>query len=88
MAGIPPARISEITAELARRGEYVTMGRIVGHLDDAALAAALKVLNDDDLVRTLTMMEERPDVARLVRLSDRPRVERLASLPGSPISAP
>jgi hypothetical protein len=88
VAGIPPARISEITAELARRGEYVTMGRFVGHLDDAALASALNVLNDDDLVRTLVMMEERPDVGRLVRLTDRKRVDRLASLPGSPIPAP
>jgi hypothetical protein len=88
VAGIPPERISEITAELARRGEYVTMGRFVGHLNDVALASALKVLNDDDLVRTLALMEERPDLARLVRLTDRKRADRLASLPGSPISAP
>jgi hypothetical protein len=88
IAGIPPRRISEITAELARRGEYVAMGRFVGHLDDAALASALKVLDDEDLVRTLVVMEERPDVARLVRLTDRERVDRLAALRGSPIPVP
>lgn len=88
VAGIPPARISEITAELARRGEYVTMGRFVGHLDDAALAAALRILDDQDLVQTLVVMEERPDVDRLVRLTNRRRVARLAALPGSPIPAP
>lgn len=88
IAAIPPERISEITAELARRGEYVAMGRFVGHLDDTALASALKVLNDQDLVRTLVVMEERLDVARLTRLTDRRRVTRLATLPGSPIPAP
>lgn len=87
IAGIPPHRISEITSELARRGEYVTMGRFVGHLNDAALTSALNVLGDEDLVRTLVVMEERPDVARLVRLTDRERVNRLAALPDSPIPA-
>jgi hypothetical protein len=88
VAGIPPAQISEITAELARRGEYVTMGRFVGHLDDAALASALKVLGDDELLQTLVVMEERPDLERLARLTDRERVDRLASLPDSPIPRP
>jgi hypothetical protein len=85
VGGIPPQRIAEITGELARRREYVTMGRFVGHLDDAALGAALDALDDEDLLHTLLVMEDRPDVDRLLRVTDRGRVERLAALPGSPL---
>lgn len=88
VAGIPPNRIYEITLELAGRREYVTMGRFVGHLDDAALGSALRALGDEDLLRTLLVMEDRPDLERLARLTDRERVSRLAALPGSPIAAP
>jgi hypothetical protein len=88
VAGIPAKRISQITAELARRGEYVTMGRFVGHLNDASLAAALEVLDDEELLQTLLVMEDRPDPERLVRVTDRQRVERLAALPGFPLKLP
>jgi hypothetical protein len=77
IAGIPAERIAEITSELARRREYVTMGRFVGHLDDQALAAALAVLNDEDLAQTLFVMEDRPDLERLARLTGPERVARL-----------
>lgn len=88
IAGIPSERISEITGELARRGEYVTMGRFVGHLGDEALGAALGALDDKALLDTLLVMEDRPDVDRLTRLTDRGRVERLAEMPGSPFNLP
>jgi hypothetical protein len=42
---IPPAQIAAITGELVRRGEYVTMGRFVGHMGDAAMAAALGAMD-------------------------------------------
>lgn len=58
IAGIPPGRISEITGELARREEYVTMGRFVGHLSDDALRAALDALDDEALSKTMFVTEE------------------------------
>lgn len=58
IAGIPPRRIREITAELARREEYVTMGRFVGHLTDGALRAALAALDDEALSKTMFVLEE------------------------------
>ncbi|HLY49542.1 MAG TPA: hypothetical protein VKR21_10125 [Solirubrobacteraceae bacterium] len=88
IARIPPARILEITRVLARRKEYVTMGRFVGHLDDEALGAALEALSDEDLVQTLVVMEEPLDLDRLIQLGGRDRVDRLAALPGSPIARP
>lgn len=85
---IPPERIREVTQELARRKEYVTMGRFVGHLEDPALAAAINVLSDDDLVETFVVMEDPPELDRLARLTDPERIERLAARPGSPIPTP
>ena len=82
---IPPARIEAVTRELARRGEYVTMGRFVGHLGDEALAAAINALNDEELIETFVVMEDPPELERLARLTDPARVTRLAALPGSPI---
>ena len=88
VAGIPASRIAEITAELARRHEYVTMGRFVGHLDDAALGAALAVLDDEELVHTLLVMEERPDIDRLMRLAGRERARRVTTQLRAPVPAP
>src|SRR5579884_3252370 len=61
IAGIPPERIFEITAELERRGEYVTMGRFVGHLSDAALHTALEALDDEAFSKTMFVIEEPVD---------------------------
>lgn len=88
IARIPPERIREITRVLARRHEYVTMGRFVGHLDDDALSAAINELSDDELVETFVVMEDPPELDRLARLTDPERIERLAARPGSPIPAP
>jgi hypothetical protein len=75
IAGIPPDRISEITGELARREEYVTMGRFISHLDDDALAAALAVLDDEALSQTAFVLEDGADDDRLERLLNE-RLER------------
>lgn len=71
IAGIPPTQISAITAELARRKEYVTMGRFVGHLSDEALAAALTVLDDDALAQTVFVLEDGISEERLAALRGR-----------------
>src|SRR5436305_12222238 len=42
---IPPRQIAEITRELARREEYVTMGRFVGQMPRASIVAALAELD-------------------------------------------
>jgi hypothetical protein len=88
IARIPAERILAVTRELARRKEYVTMGRFVGHLDDAALAAAINSLDDEALLETFVVMEDPPDLERLARLTDRARIERLAAIPESPIPSP
>jgi len=40
IAGLPPAHIAEVTRELARRGEFATIGQVAGHLGANTTAAA------------------------------------------------
>ncbi|MDQ6835962.1 MAG: hypothetical protein M3016_07210 [Actinomycetota bacterium] len=68
IAGIPPQRIADITSELIRRGEYVTMGRFVGHISDAALRAALGAMDNGALLRVGFVMEDKDGLERLVAM--------------------
>ncbi len=68
IAGIPADRIAEITAELVRRGEYVTMGQFVGHLDDDALKAAVAVMDNAVLLRVGFVLDDKAGLDRLVAL--------------------
>ncbi|MEA2213469.1 MAG: hypothetical protein QOF83_3417 [Solirubrobacteraceae bacterium] len=68
IAGIPPQRIGEITAELVARGEYVTMGQFVGHLDDDALRAALGAMDNAGVLRVGFVLEDKGGLDRLLAL--------------------
>jgi hypothetical protein len=65
IASIAPALIGQVTAELVARGEYVTMGRFVGHLSDGAVAAALANMDDEAVLRTAFVIEDRSQLSRL-----------------------
>jgi hypothetical protein len=77
ITGMPPRRIAEVTRELARRGEYVTMGRFVGHLGDGALAAALGALDDHALLQTAFVMEEKQRLGEVVAFLGEQRIRGL-----------
>ncbi len=77
IAGMPADQIVGVTRELTRRGEYVTMGRFVGHLGDDALLAAVATIDDATLLRTAFVIEERD---RLDALADLISDERLEAL--------
>ena len=65
---IPPGQIAEVTGELVRRGEYVTMGRFVGHLHEDALVAALGAMDDAALLHVAFVLEDKGDLEHLVGL--------------------
>lgn len=77
VAGIPPRQISEITRELARRGEHVTLGQFVGHLGDQAIAAALEAMDDSTLLHVAFLLEDRDRLAQLVALLPDKRIDGL-----------
>jgi hypothetical protein len=63
---IPPPQIAAVTRELVARGEYVTMGRFVGHLSDDALSAALGESDDASVLRTAFVLEDKDRLGHMV----------------------
>ncbi len=74
VAKIPPRHVAAITRELVKRNEYVTMGRFVGHLPDASIAAAVEATDDPALLRTGFVLEEK---SRLEQVAEQLGPERL-----------
>lgn len=77
LAGIAPERAAEVTRELARRGEFVAMGRLVGYLPPETLVVAVAALTDAELLRAAFVMEDKERIDELAgALGD----ERLAAM--------
>jgi hypothetical protein len=74
---IPSARVAEVTRELLRRGEYVTMGRFIGHLSDEAIAAAVAVMDEAALLQIAFVLEDKDRLDRLTDLLSEQRLDRL-----------
>ncbi|MFL5829503.1 MAG: hypothetical protein ACJ76X_06260 [Solirubrobacteraceae bacterium] len=63
---IPPEQIAAITSELIGRGEYVTMGRFVGHLTPACITAAVEVMDDRSLLHVAFVLESKESLKDLI----------------------
>ena len=74
IAGLSPELIAETTAELVGRGEYVTMGRFVGHLQDDALVAAIAIMDDRALLEVAFVLEDKSQLSRLLTTLPRARI--------------
>jgi hypothetical protein len=80
IARIPNRQVADVTAELARRGEYVTLGRFVGHISDEALRAAVAAMSDEDVLRTAFVLEDKDRLDDLADLLGEARLERLVDV--------
>jgi muconolactone delta-isomerase len=78
IARMPAEQTQRVTRELVRRGEYVTMGRFVGHLSNDSLQAAIGEIDDATLLRTAFVLEERDRLDALAELVGEDRVAALA----------
>jgi hypothetical protein len=79
IAGIPAEQIAEITAELVARGEWVTMGRFVGHLTDGALSAALETMDNAQLLRIGFVLEDKSRLDAIIAMLPQTRIEHFIS---------
>ena len=77
IAEIPPKQIAEITKVLAEREEFVAMGGFVGHLSEAALRAAIAVVDDEALLRTAYVVESKGSLGALVATLPTERLETI-----------
>jgi hypothetical protein len=77
IAGIPPSQIHEVTGELARRAEFVTIGRFVGHLRPAATAAALDAMDATTILQVTFVAEDKDRLDQLIGAVDEDRLAEL-----------
>lgn len=77
IARIPPERIGAVSAELVARGEYVTMGRFVGHLPAASIRAALDASDPADTLQVALVLENKDRLGELLELLGPERLEEM-----------
>jgi hypothetical protein len=74
IVALPAERVAAATAELVARGEYVTMGRFVGHLSPEAMAAAVATMDDRSLLEVVFVLEDKTRLADLVAMLPESRI--------------
>lgn len=77
IAGMPPAQIAQVTVELARRAEFVTIGRFVGRLAPEATTAAVASMDAATILQVSFVAEDKD---RLDHLIGALQEQRLAEL--------
>ncbi len=71
---LPPALIGKVADILTQRGEWIVMGRFVGHMTDASLRAAFDVIDDAGLLRISYFVEEKDQLDHVVSLLESDRI--------------
>ncbi|MFI4980255.1 MAG: hypothetical protein ACHQIO_07895 [Nevskiales bacterium] len=75
IAAMPVDRVVEVSRELARRKEYITMARFVDCLDDHAIRATMEDLRDDEaLLRIGFFVEDKQRLSDILDLLPRERL--------------
>jgi hypothetical protein len=74
---IPTERVVEVASILTRRGEYVAMGRFVGHLSDETVSASLQAIDDESLLRLCFVLEAKQRLGHVAGLLPDDRVAGL-----------
>lgn len=80
LRGLPGDQVAETSRILARREEWVAMGRFVGHLHEDAIRAVLAVLDDRQLVRIAHVMEDRAEAGRVAGIIGEARLRRMITV--------
>lgn len=77
LVATPSERVVSVALQLAARGEYVAMGRFVGHLDTQTLRACIRGLSDEQLLRVAFVLEDKQRMGEIVELIGQRRVRRM-----------
>lgn len=77
IARIPPQRIAAVSRELVARGEYVTMGRFVGHLPAESIRASLGATEPVDTLQVALVLENKEGLEDLLDLLGPERLEEM-----------
>jgi hypothetical protein len=77
IARIPADQVAEVSKLLVSRGEFVTMGRFVGHLDPAATKAAVNVMDEHCLLQVAFVLESKESFRDVIDLLSDDRLQRV-----------
>ena len=77
ISGLPTELVVDTATVLAERGETVTMGRFVGHLNPPTLAACVATLPAEAILRSAFVLEERDRLDEIVGLMPEDRLREL-----------
>lgn len=80
LRGLPAAHIAATSRILADRGEWVAMGRFVGHLPDDALRRVIDGLAVAELVRIAHVLEDAGEAGRVARLIGAGRLRAMLAI--------
>jgi hypothetical protein len=77
IAGMPAAQIAQVTGELARRAEFVTIGRFVGRLGPEAATAAVEAMDATTVLQVSFVAEDKDRLEHLIGVLDGDRLAEL-----------
>ena len=77
IAGIPVRTVAAVAAELTRREDWITIGRFVGHIPDATMAASIEVIPNAAFLQVAFVLDDKSRVGRIVGLLPQRRFEGL-----------
>jgi hypothetical protein len=77
VAAIPPQRVAEVAAELARRQEWVVIGGFVAHVSPQALAACVAGFDGEQLLRTAPVLDDPGRLDEIAGLLTDDQLDRL-----------
>ncbi|WP_370970961.1 hypothetical protein [Amycolatopsis sp. cg9] len=80
---IPLDTVLAVAAELARREDWITLGRFVGHLPDGTVRRALEHVDDPGLLRIAFVLDEKHRIDHVVGLLPAHRLGRLITAAGT-----
>ncbi|ASR34442.1 hypothetical protein BAY61_04925 [Prauserella marina] len=82
ISGIPAKLVSDVTRELRRRNDWITLGRFVDHAGESTAEAGLAVLDDAALLRVSFLLDDKTKAAALVALLPHRRYEGILRAAG------
>ncbi|MEU8638009.1 hypothetical protein AB0C38_38010 [Amycolatopsis sp. NPDC048633] len=80
---IPLETVLAVADELARREDWITLGRFVGHLPDPTVRRALEQIDDPGLLRIAFVLDDKNRIDHVVGLLPAHRLGRLLTAAGA-----
>ena len=80
---IPLDTVVAVATELARREDWITLGRFVGHLPDDTVRRCLGVIDDPGLLRIAFVLDDKKRVDPVIGLLPEGRLGRIITVAGT-----